>query len=204
MEEGLDLEKLLEGMKPSIVSPNLGNILSANSKARPKLIAHLIIRGMAAQLKDPVAKEIMHKGEIHTIRYVNVEPLCTGSWAQVSLMLLHLSFGEQSTVIEALYPENLQLTAKAFAAVFTPEPTAQAVAIRRDKDLLDGIEQANAGIAMALSLLKGVGTIPHADEIKKNRQAMAKLVEASTERDKYHKAHLSSQGAAKHRDGLAR
>lgn len=203
-EKELNLEDLLGDVTPSLVTPSLGTIMEANSKSRPKLIAQLILRGMAASLKNPVKKEIIHDGDIHTVHYVDVEPLCTGSWAMLSLMLLQLSFGEQSTIIEALYPSNLQLCAKAFAVVFTPELKSNTVIIKQDEELLKGVESANAGIAMILSLLKNVGTIPHADEINKNKQAMQKLVEASRERDKYHKGFERSQDASKFQDGLVK
>lgn len=203
-EQELNLEEMLKDVTPSIVTPKLGEIMSANSKARPKQIAHLIIRGMADSLKNPVKKEIIHNGEIHTVHYVNVEPLCTGSWAIISLLLLHLSYGEQSTIIEALYPTNLQLCAKSFAVVFTTEIKDRPVLVKQDEALLAGIESANAGIAMILSLLKHVGTIPHADEINKNKQAMAQLVTSMKERDQYHKQFTQSQDAAKHQDGLSR
>ena len=203
-EQELNLEELLEDVTPSLVTPNLEQILNANSKARPKLISHLIIRGMANSLKNPIKKEIIHNGEIHTIHYVNVEPLCTGSWALLSLMLLHLSYGEQSTIIETLYPSNLQLCAKAFAVVFTPELKSNTVVIKQDEELMKGIESANAGIAMILSLLKNVGTIPHADEINKNKQAMQKLVESAKERNQYHKGYVKAQHAAKYQDELSK
>lgn len=201
---GLNLEELLGDMTPSLVTPHLASITAANSRTRPKLIAELIIQGMAKSLKNPVKKEIIHDGEIHTIHYVNVEPLCTGSWAMLSLMLLHLSYGEQSTIIEALYPKNLQLCAKAFAAVFTAELKSNTVILKQDEELLNGIEQANAGIAIIMSLLKHVGTIPHADEINKNKQAMQKLVESARTRDKYHKDYAKAQETAKHKDVLTK
>lgn len=203
-EMDLNLEELLGDMAPSLVTPHLASITAANSRARPKLVAELIIQGMAKSLKNPVKKEIIHDGEIHTIHYVNVEPLCTGSWAMLSLMLLHLSYGEQSTIIEALYPKNLQLCAKAFAAVFTAELKSNTVILKQDEELLNGIEQANAGIAIIMSLLKHVGTIPHADEINKNKQAMQKLVESARTRDKYHKDYAKAQETAKHKDVLTK
>lgn len=202
MSEDFNLEELLAGITPSVVTPHLGEILSANSKSRPKLIAHLIIRGMANGQKHLTKKEILHDGEIHAVHYVNVEPLCTGSWALISLLLLNLSYGEQSTIIEALYPKNLQLSAKGFAAQFTPELKSGVVVARTDEELRDGIESANAGIAMILSLLKNVGTIPHADEIDKNRERMKKLVEAGKDRAGYRNASERAEQAAKHQDGL--
>lgn len=201
-QKELNLDELLSDVTPSLVTPHLGEIQNANSKARPKLIAQYIIRGMARSLKAPVRKEIIHDGEIHTVHYVDVEPLCTGSWAMLSLMLLQLSYGEQSTLIEALYPKNLQLCAKSFAVVFTPELKTNTVVLKQDQQVLDGIESANAGIAMILSLLKNVGTIPHADEINKNKQAMQKLVEAGKEKERYQKGYQNGQAAVKHQDSL--
>lgn len=203
-EKEWNLEELLGDVTPCMVTPSLGKIMEANSKSRPKMVAHLIIRGMAGGLKDPVQKEIIHNGEIHAVRYVDVEPLCVGPWAMLSLMLLNLSYGEQSTIIESLYPSHLQLCAKAFAAIFTPELKSAPVILKQDQALLDGIESANAGIAMLLSMLKDVSTIPHTDEINKNKQAMQKLVEAARERDRYRKGFENSQSAAKYQDGLSR
>lgn len=205
-EEGqeLNLDELLSDVTPSLVTPHLGEIQNTNSKVRPKLIAQYILRGMAKSLKAPVRKEIIHEGEIYTVHYVDVEPLCTGSWAMLSLMLLQLSFGEQSTLIEALYPKNLQLCAKSFAVVFTPELKTSTVILKQDQQVLDGIESANAGIAMILSLLKNVGTIPHADEINKNKQAMQKLVEAGKEKERYQRGYQNAQAAARHQDGLGK
>ena len=203
-EENINLEDLLGDVTPSLVTPHLSEISALHSKARPKKIAEYIIRGMANSLKNPVKKELLHEGEIHTIHYVNVEPLCTGSWAMLSLMLLQLSYGEQSTIIDALYPPNLQLCAKAFAIVFTPELKSNTIIVKQDEQLMDGIESANAGIAMILSLLKHVGTIPHADEINKNRQAMQKLVHTNQTREKYRREYGRSQDAAKQQDGLGK
>lgn len=203
-EENINLEDLLGDVTPSLVTPHLSEISALHSKARPKKIAEYIIRGMANSLKNPVKKELLHEGEIHTIHYVNVEPLCTGSWAMLSLMLLQLSYGEQSTIIDALYPPNLQLCAKAFAIVFTPELKSNTIIVKQDEQLMDGIESANAGIAMILSLLKHVGTIPHADEINKNRQVMQKLVQTNQTREKYRREYGRSQDAAKQQDGLGK
>lgn len=203
-EENINLEDLLGDVTPSLVTPHLSEISALHSKARPKKIAEYIIRGMANSLKNPVKKELLHEGEIHTIHYVNVEPLCTGSWAMLSLMLLQLSYGEQSTIIDALYPPNLQLCAKAFAIVFTPELKSNTIIVKQDEQLMEGIESANAGIAMILSLLKHVGTIPHADEINKNRQVMQKLVQTNQTREKYRREYGRSQDAAKQQDGLGK
>lgn len=198
----INLDDMLKDITPSLITPKLSDILEMSAKVRPKQISYIMIRGLAASIKNPVKKDILHRGTIHTIYYVDVEPLCQGSWAMLSLMLLNLSFGEQCTLIDALYPDNLQLSAKAFAAYFTPEVKSNTVIIKQDEELLKGIESANAGIAMIISLLKNVTAIPHTDEIFKNKEAMDKLVEAARERDKYQKSYKKSQEAAKFQDTI--
>lgn len=198
----INLDDMLKDITPSLITPKLSDILEMSAKVRPKQISYIMIRGLAASIKNPVKKDILHKGAIHTIYYVDVEPLCQGSWAMLSLMLLNLSFGEQCTLIDALYPDNLQLSAKAFAAYFTPEVKSNTVIIKQDEELLKGIESANAGIAMIISLLKNVTAIPHTDEIFKNKEAMDKLVEAARERDKYQKSYKKSQEVAKFQDTM--
>ena len=204
MDQNVNLEDLLAGITPSLVTPHLGEIMAAKSGSRPKQIAAFILKGLVNGQKHPVKKEILHDGEIHTIHYVNVEPLCTGSWAMLSLMLLNLSYGEQCTLIEALYPKNLQLVAKAFAAQFTPEINSRILVTEKDEELLMGIESANAGIAMILALLKHVGTIPHADEIDKNKETMRKLVETGRERDKFASDSGRAEQKNKVQDGCVR
>lgn len=203
-ELDVNLDDMLKDITPSLVTPHLDDVVQMSSKVRPKQISYLIIRGLVASMKNPIKKDILHKGEVHTIYYVDVEPLCQGSWAMLSLMLLNLSFGEQCTLIDALYPDNLQLSAKAFAAYFTPEVKGTTVIIKQDEELLRGIESANAGIAMVISLLKNVTAIPHTDEIFKNKEAMDKLVEAARERDKYQKSYQKSQEAAKFQDSMGK
>ena len=199
-EMEINLDEMLKDITPNLVTPHLNEIVGMSSKVRPKQISYILIRGLAASLKNPVKKDILHKGEIHTIYYVDVEPLCQGSWAMLSLMLLNLSFGEQCTLIDALYPEQIQLSAKAFAAYFTHDVKGNMVIIKQDEELLKGVESANAGIAMIISLLKNVTAIPHTDEIFKNKEAMDKLVEAARERDKYKKSFDKSQEAVKSQD----
>lgn len=205
-EGQINLDELLGDIVPNLVTPRLDEITALPNNKKPKLIAELIITGLADALTDPVNKEIIHEGDVHLIRFVNVEPLLHGSWAMISLMLLSLSYGEQSTIIEAIYPKRLQLPAKAFAVVFTPDLKQTSVTVKQDEEIVKKIDSANAGIAMILALLDRTskGFIPHADEINKNKQSMASLVDTLNERDKYKQQFQSSQDASKYRDGLSR
>lgn len=205
-EGQINLDELLGDIVPNLVTPRLDEIIAIPNNKKPKLIAEMIITGLADTLTDPVNKEIIHEGDLHHIRFVNVEPLLHGSWAMISLMLLSLSYGEQSTIIEAIYPKRLQLPAKAFAVVFTSDLKQTSVTVKQDEEIVKKIDSANAGIAMILALLDRTskGAIPHADEISKNKQSMASLVDTLNERDKYKQQFQSSQDASKYRDGLGR
>lgn len=202
MEIDLNLEELLSDICPNLVTPHLDKITGVGNDRKPKEIAELIIVGMANSVEDPIQKEIMHDGAIHNIRFVNVDPLLKGPWASISLMLLSLSYGEQATIIEAIYPDRLQLTAKSFAVAFTQGLKQTKVTVKQDGELVDRVDSANAGIAMILSILKKTGTIPHADEVEKSRSAMDNLVAASKERDEYRKDFEKSQDLSKSKDGI--
>lgn len=202
MQIDLNLEELLSDIGPNLVTPHLDEVLNKGNDRKPKEIARLIITGLADTMEDPIQKEILHDGDIHNIRFVNVEPLLKGPWAVISLMLLSLSYGEQATIIEAIYPDRLQLTAKSFAVAFTQGMKQAQVTVKQDGELVDRVDSANAGIAMILSILKKTDHIPHADEIEKNRTAMADLVAASKERDQYQKDFEKSQDLSKGRDGV--
>lgn len=196
----LNLEELLKDMGPNLVTPHLDKVTSEENNQKPKVLAELIITGLADALKDPIQKEILHDGQIHSVRFVNVEPLLKGPWAIISLVLLTLSYGEQATIIEAIYPKRLQLTAKSFAVAFTKELKQIQMEVEQDSELVDRIDSANAGIAMVLAILKNTGYIPHADEIEKNKRAMHDLVQASKERDSYQKGSKRSQELLKAKD----
>lgn len=160
-EGQINLDELLGDIVPNLVTPRLDDITALPNNKKPKLIAELIITGLADALTDPVNKEIIHEGDVHLIRFVNVEPLLHGSWAMISLMLLSLSYGEQSTIIEAIYPKRLQLPAKAFAVVFTPDLKQTSVTVKQDEEIVKKIDSANAGIAMILALLNRTSTGMH-------------------------------------------
>lgn len=193
----MDLSELVKGLKPNMVTPHMDEILKANPAARGNIMARHIIRGMARQRGqiDPI--DIMHAGEIKTVRFLDVEPLCDGPWALYSLMLLSVSYGEQSTIIEALYPEKKQLMAKTFAALFSHDSP---MAPKKDNDdVLMAIENANAGIAMILAKMENNGPL-HADSVGKQRTAMQGLADSLAQRNRYRKQFERSQQAFKKGD----
>lgn len=196
----INLEEMLADIGPNLVTPHLDQLTSAQNNQKAKVLSEIIITSLADSLTDPIQKEILHEGEIHHIRFVNVEPLLVGPWANLSLVLLSLSYGEQATIIDAVYPKRLQLNAKAFAVAFTKGLNIAQVTVEQDSELIDRVDSANAGIAMILAILKDTGHIPHADEIQKNRTAMRELVEANKEREEYQKNLAKSKEVAKKRD----
>ena len=125
----IDLDALLEGATPSVLTPNLTEIASLSNEKKPKRVAQLLVKHLHQQLGTPPAKEILHDGAIHQIRYFDIEPMMKGVWCEMSLMLLHLSYGEQCTLIEALYPKDVQLAAKVFASHFTKSLSVEKVDI---------------------------------------------------------------------------
>ena len=120
-----------------------------------------------------------------------------GPWAAYSLTLLPLSFGEQCTVIETLYPEAKQLPAKAFAALFSPGAPKAVEAPQ--EDILEALGELSAGIAMILARLKETGPL-HADSVGKEREAMAELARSFAERKAYKEGFTRSQQKAKKGD----
>lgn len=187
----MDLSELVKDLKPNIITPHMDEVMKTNPAARGNIIARHIIRGMAKQRGriDPI--DIMHGDTVQTVRFLDIEPLCEGPWALYSLLLLNVSYGEQSVIIEALYPEKKQLAAKTFAALFSHD--APNVPKAQDKDMLEAIENANAGIAMILAKMDASCGAVHADEIGRQRSAMRKLAESAAERDKFHKGYNKSQ-----------
>lgn len=193
----MDLSELVKGLRPNIVTPHMGELMKANPAARGNVLARCILRGMAAQRGkiDPV--DILHGDSVQTVRFLDPEVLCEGPWAMYSLMLLSVSYGEQCAVIEALYPEKKQIMAKAFAALFSHDsPIAPK---EKDKDVLEAIEDANAGIAMILARMESSGPV-HADNVGKQRDAMRGLADSMMKRDRYRKDFERSKQAAKKGD----
>lgn len=194
----MDLAELVKDLKPNVITPHMEEVMKANPAARGNVIARHILRGMIKQRGkiDPI--DIMHAGEVVTVRFLDPEPLCEGPWAMYSLILLNVSYGEQSTIIEALYPEKKQLTAKTFAALFSHD--SHNAPRKQDNDILTAVENANAGIAMILAKMESNGGSLHADAVSRQRTAMKQLAESAAARDKFHKGYEKSQQAFKKND----
>lgn len=173
--ESLDLNTLLEGVTPPILTPKLNEVTEATNVKKPKVISDLIIRELHKKIEHTVTKDILHDGMIHKIRYFDIEPLMRGPWSQISLMLLQLSYNEQCTIIENIYPKELQLTAKAFAINFTNN-TEKTIYIENDKEIVEKLDSANVGIATIMVMLQSLGgSIAHSDVVKKQMEKMSLL-----------------------------
>ncbi len=187
----MDLSELVKEIRPNMITPHMEEVIKANPAARGNVIAGYILRGMIKEKGKIEPIDIIHEGTVQTVRFLDPEPLCKGPWAMYSLMLLNVSYGEQSVIIEALYPEKKQLMAKAFAALFSRDMPN--VPKRQDDGLLEAIENTNAGIAMVLAKLDGKKETLHADEIGRQKNAMKQLADSMRERDKFHKGYTKSQ-----------
>ena len=75
----------------------------------------------------------------------------------MSLILLNLSYAEQCDIIDALYPEQVKLTAKAFAINFTKDTGNATIVPVQDEDVSERLDATNVGIAMILAVLSGMG-----------------------------------------------
>lgn len=153
----LDLQSLLAEVKPNLITPHLAELTAVKNDKKPKTLAHLLVKHYHANLTKPVAKQIVHKGRVHTVRYFDIEPLLRGVWAEMSLILLNVSFAEQCDIIDALYPEDVQFAAKCFAIHFTKDTNAQAVIPVQDEDVTTRLDATNVGIAMILATLSSMG-----------------------------------------------
>lgn len=198
----LDLQELLANVKPNIVTPRLKELTDVKNDKKPKTLAQLLLKHYHDSLDNPVAKQIYHKGEVHTIRYFDIEPLMTGVWAEMSLILLNLSFAEQCDVIDALYPENAKLAAKAFAINFTKDAGSETVIPVQDEDVSDQLRSVNVGIAMILATLTTIGgqLNAHPDLIARFHQMMETVAKEAKERDQYQANLKRSEDAAHFRD----
>lgn len=200
-EPVFQLQDLLGDLTPNRITPHLAALQETKSEKRPKQLAELLLTSLLSDLSG-TPRELLHKGEIQVIRQVDPQPLCYGSYAILSLLLLHLSFGEQCVLIEALYPSHLQLTAKSVALLLTKE-TSPTVTVREDEKVTEKLDQLLAGMAMLLH--RNNTELPtHADQIQKEQAEMAKLVAAMQERDAYRKAKKRQQAAEKKKDELQR
>ena len=158
---------------------------------------------MHASLDNPVTKDVVHNGVIHKIKYFDIEPLMSNIWPSISLMILQLSYGEQCTIIEAIYPEKIQLTAKAFAINFTPDVATTNIKIENDSEITDKLDSVNAGIATIMAMLRKQGTgVAHPDHVKREMAYMKDLVTAERDSRLFAEQTKRAQDAAKYRDGF--
>lgn len=201
--DGIDLNALLQNIKPNIVTPKLDEVVAVSNQKKPKIIAHIIVKAMHASLDNPVTKDVVHNGVIHKIKYFDIEPLMSNIWPSISLMILQLSYGEQCTIIEAIYPEKIQLTAKAFAINFTPDVATTNIKIENDSEITDKLDSVNAGIATIMAMLRKQGTgVAHPDQVKREMAYMKDLVTAERDSRLFAEQTKRAQDAAKYRDGF--
>lgn len=183
----LDLDDLLKEVKPNIITPQLAQLVSVSNEKKPKSLARLLVKTLHKSLENPVAKQIYHQGEVHTIRYFDIEPLLVGVWSEMSLILLNLSYAEQCDIIDALYPEQVKLTAKAFAINFTKDAGSSTVIPVQDEDVSERLDSTNVGIAMILAVLSGMGgrLNAHPDLIARFADNMNTVAREAREREKF-------------------
>lgn len=205
--EKVDLKALLAGIKPSLVTPHLAEISQAKTNEKKlRLVSHLMVKQLTEAFnrsaKADIPRVIMHEGKATQVRRFNVEPLLSGVWPAMSLMLLQLSYGEQMTLIEALYPKATQFTAKCFAAAFTKLDDAQtSIEVKTDNQVQTKLDSANAGVAMIIAMLRDEGyKMPHPDHIKARGRDIQALVAAAEKEDSFKNATKRAQEAAQSRD----
>lgn len=200
-EFNLDLDALLEGVTPSMVTPHLGEISTLSNDKKPKKMAQYIVKAMHQQLGTPVMKEILHNGSIHQMRYFDIEPMMKGVWCEISLMLLHLSYGEQVTLIEALYPKDIQLIAKTFSAHFTKNQPMSPIIVEQDNKTQHQLEMISSGVALVLSTLVEMGhSISHPDVAARYIHEMDAIATQRKEQQKIIEQNKRKEHALKQRD----
>lgn len=198
----LDLKELLANVQPNLITPHLKDLATVKNDRKPRTLAHLMVKQLHASLDHPVPKQLYHQGKVHTIRYFDITPLLRGVWSQMSLMLLQLSYAEQCDIIDALYPEDVKLTAKAFAINFTKDHSNQQVVPVQDVDVSSRLDATNVGIAMILTTLTSMGGRPngHPDLLLKFIDNMQLVADEAKERQQYKKQISASDQANHHRD----
>lgn len=207
MSEDLNLDSLFKSVRPSIVTPHLGKLSTLSSEKKLREIAKLIIESMAKTYNDSeqakIAKSVLHDNEIQEFHYLRLDSLLVGVWPSISLMLLQLSYGEQSILIDSLYPKNLRFPAKTFAFVFTPEKghKVREITVKGDPEVQAKLDSANAGIALILSELENQGyRKPHSDYIKNNLEQMQLMAQNARKEIAYKKRKQRAKEMNKYRD----
>lgn len=205
MSEILNLNHILQNIRPNLVTPKLSNIQELSNTKKTKALARLIVEGLHKSIENPETMELIHENKIHKIRYFDISPLLVGIWPEVSLMLLNLSYGEQITLIETLYPKNIQLTAKAFATQFSKLDKTEQIQIQDDPKVLQKLDTANAGIAMILAKLGSADLKSnHPDTAHQELRKMNQLASDAATKAQYQQSFERSQQSVKHQDELTR
>lgn len=200
-ELGLSLEDILKDVTPSIVTPNLNKFMDIKNEKKPRTLADIIVDHKMKSLTNPTTKEISHDGKIYKIKFFDITPLKRGVWCEMSIMLLNLSYNEQCQVIDALYPDDLKLTAKAFAINFTNQEK-DPVQIVEDKDIHDKLDGTNVGIAMILAMLAsgGMARAAHPDIIKHYLNDIREIASAHKDAENFKRMSNNSDARFSFRD----
>lgn len=200
-ELGLSLEDILKDVTPSIVTPNLNKFMDIKNEKKPRTLADIIVDHKMKSLTNPTTKEISHDGKIYKIKFFDITPLKRGVWCEMSIMLLNLSYNEQCQVIDALYPDDLKLTAKAFAINFTNQEK-DPVQVVEDKDIHDKLDGTNVGIAMILAMLAsgGMARAAHPDIIKHYLNDIREIASAHKEAENFKRMSNNSDARFSFRD----
>ena len=200
-ELGLSLEDILKDVTPSIVTPNLNKFMDIKNEKKPRTLADIIVDHKMKSLTNPTTKEISHDGKIYKIKFFDITPLKRGVWCEMSIMLLNLSYNEQCQVIDALYPDDLKLTAKAFAINFTNQDK-DPVQIVEDKDIHDKLDGTNVGIAMILAMLAsgGMARAAHPDIIKHYLNDIREIASAHKDAENFKRMSNNSDARFSFRD----
>lgn len=203
-ESSLDLDKLLEGVTPSMVTPQLGEITNLSNDRKPKQLARIIVTALHKRLGTPPTKEILHNGSIHQMRYFDIEPLMKGVWAEVSLLILPLSFGEQMALIDALYPVDVQLTAKAFAAHFSYNVPNSPITVKQDDTTRQLLEAVLSGVSMILATQIEAGySIAHPDVAQKYLNDVIQTTKGRLKKEHYQKQMARKEASDQFKDRKA-
>lgn len=200
-ELGLSLEDILKDVTPSVVTPNLNKFMDIKNDKKPRTLADIIVDHKMKTLTNPTTKEISHDGKIYKIKFFDITPLKRGVWCEMSIMLLNLSYNEQCQVIDALYPDDLKLIAKAFAISFTNQEK-DPVQIVEDKDIHDKLDGTNVGIAMILAMLAsgGMARAAHPDIIKHYLNDIREIASAHKEAENFKRMSNNSDARFSFRD----
>lgn len=200
-ELGLSLEDILKDVTPSIVTPNLNKFMDIKNEKKPRTLADIIVDHKMKSLTNPTTKEISHDGKIYKIKFFDITPLKRGVWCEMSIMLLNLSYNEQCQVIDALYPDDLKLTAKAFAINFTNQDR-DPVQVVEDKDIHDKLDGTNVGIAMILAMLAsgGMARAAHPDIIKHYLNDIREIASTHKEAENFKRMSNNSDARFSFRD----